>query len=66
MKRKLKIYTVRFAAVWPIGNCLVIAARSKKEAEEIAGKTILHTKDFEVKREKLDGSKVIVYLAGEY
>ena len=66
MKRKLRIFNVEFEAMYPIGNCLVIAAKNKKQAEEIASETIIHTKEFTVEQVKLDKPKVIKYLSGDY
>jgi len=54
--------------VYPVGNCLIIAAYSKKEAFDIAERTITHTniKENCVIEIKLDKPKVIEYLSGNY
>jgi len=62
----MKIYEVEFEGMWPVGNCLIIAALSKRDATAIAKSTITHTDKFEVKEVKLDYPKVIVYLDGNY
>jgi hypothetical protein len=32
----MKIFKVDFEGVWPVGNCLIIAAKNHKEAKSIA------------------------------
>ena len=59
-----KIWTVEFDGVWPVGNCLVIAAYNAQEARRIAAQTITHTKDFKLKQ--FNGTGVVVYLSGDY
>ncbi len=62
----LKIYTVKFKGLYPVGNCLVIAAFNRREAEYIASQTIAHTDEFTVEEVILDKPKVIEYLSGDY
>lgn len=62
----LKLYEVRFVGMWPVGSCLIILAKDLKEAKKIAKETIKHTDDFEVNQVKMDKSKVVVYLDGNY
>jgi len=38
MKKGLKIFRVKFKGEFPVGNCLVLAARNQNEAEEMAKK----------------------------
>ncbi len=62
----MKIFEVDFEGMWPVGNCLIIAANNFEEANFIAAKTISHTKKFKVKEVDVSESKVIVYLSGDY
>ena len=62
----MKIYTVKFVGVYPVGSCLIIAAHDQREAEIIASETIKHTKDFVVDEVVVDKPKVIEYLSGDY
>lgn len=62
----MKLFTVDFKAVFPVGCCLVIKAKDKKEAEKLAGQTIEHTKKFTVKEIGMNKSGVVVYLSGDY
>lgn len=62
----LKIFTVDFPPVWPVGCGLVIAAKDKEEAEQIAKTTIKHTGEFTVKECDLSSSCVLFYESGDY
>lgn len=62
----MKIYEVEFEGMWPVGNCLIIAANNLDEAYKIADETIGHTNKFVVKEVILDKPKVIEYLSGDY
>ena len=62
----LKLYDVNFEGVYPVGNCLVIAAKDIYQAKEIASKTIAHTDTFIVNEIEVKEPKVIVYLSGDY
>ena len=66
MKKGLKIYTVDFEGMWPVGNCLVLAAISQEQAEQMARDTIQHTSQFVVTEVVLDKPQVIEYLSGDY
>lgn len=66
MKKELKIFTVDFESVEPVGNCLVLVAYTQKEAEDIAHKTIKHTNIMEVVEVIVNEPKVIKYLSGDY
>ena len=66
MKKGLKIFRVEFDGVYPVGNCLVLAARNQDEAEEMAKKTIAHTTDMVVNEMTINESQIIEYLSGEY
>ena len=48
MKRGLKIYRVEFEGMYPVDNCLVLAAYNQEQAEEMTSKTITHTDEFVV------------------
>jgi hypothetical protein len=62
----LKIYRVEFDGVYPIGNCLVLAAYSQEQAEEMASNTIAHTDKFVVNELTLTEPQIIEYLSGDY
>lgn len=62
----MKVFTVKFDGMWPVGNCLVIKANSTEEAESIAKETITHTDEFSVEEVDMSTSGVIVYLSGNY
>jgi len=63
----MKLYTVDFDPMWPIGCCLVIVAKDKKEANKIAKETIAHTDEFVVKEVKMTSPGFVVkYLSGDY
>jgi len=64
--KKLKIYSVDFECVWPVGCCLILTAYNSNQARRIAQKQITHTDKFKVKEIKLDKPKTIKYLSGEY
>lgn len=66
MKEGLKIYRVEFNGMWPVGNCLVLAAYSIEQAQEMASKTIRHTDTFEVNELTINEPQVIEYLSGDY
>lgn len=64
----MRIYSIDFKGVWPVGSCLIIAASSKEEALSIAEKKIdwqpLSINDVN----EIDISKpcVIEFLSGDY
>jgi len=62
----MKIYTVDFEPMWPVGCCLVIQARSVEEATEIAKETITHTDVFTVTQHVDKKPGVVVYISGDY
>ena len=62
----MKLYEVEFAGMYPVGNCLVLAAEDIYEAITIAKETIKHTDEIDVREVNLDKSGVIVYLSGDY
>ena len=66
MKRGLKIYRVEFAGIYPVGNCLILAAFNQEQAEEMARKTITHTSKMDVNEITINDPKVIEYLSGNY
>ena len=66
MKEGLKIYKVDFNGMWSVGNCLVLAAFNQEQAEEIARKTITHTKEMVVNEMTINEPQVIEYLSGDY
>lgn len=65
MKQKLKIYKVEFEGIYPVGNCLVLAAYNQKQAEEMTAKT-LPTDKFVVNELALNEPKIIEYISGDY
>lgn len=67
----MKIYEVNFSPIWPVPYGLIICAKNKEEALEIAHKTIKHQPKSEIDLEdvyevKIDKSKVIFYESGDY
>ena len=66
MKKGLKIFRVEFHGIWPVGNCLVLAAFNQEQAEEMTRKTIIHTDQFVVNELSLTEPQIIEYLSGDY
>jgi len=66
MKRGLKIYRCEFEGFYPVGCCLVLAAYNQEQAEEMARKTINHTKEIVVNELALKKPQIIEYLDGDY
>lgn len=66
MTKQFKIYKVGFSGVYPVGNCLIIAAYTQQQAEEIAKQTIRHTDKFEVKEFIVTEPCVIEYMSWDY
>jgi hypothetical protein len=66
MKKGLKIFTVEFEGHYPVGNCLVLAARNQNEAEEMAKKTIIHTTEMVVNEMIITKPQIIEYMSGDY
>jgi hypothetical protein len=66
MNNELKIYRCKFNGVYPVGNCLVLAAYDQKQAEEMARKTIKHATEIVVNELSLKEPQIIEYLSGEY
>jgi len=62
----MKIYTVEFEPVYPVGGALVIAANDETEAGEIAANTMYHTDLFTVKEVDVSKPCVVVYESGDY
>jgi hypothetical protein len=62
----VRVFNVIFEGMWPVGECLVIAARDESEAAKIAGDTIKHTNEFVIKEVDISQPGVIVYLSGDY
>jgi len=66
MKEGLKIFRVEFEGAFLVGNCLVLAAYSQQEAEEMAQKTIAHTTEMVVNEMTINEPQIIEYLSGDY
>jgi len=62
----MEVYEVEFEGLYPVGNCLIIKANSKKRAEKIARQTITHTSKFVIKKVPMNKEGVVVYLSGCY
>ena len=62
----LKIYRVEFEPMYPVGCCLVLAAYSKEQAEQMARATIRHTQEIVVNEVYLEQPTIIEYLSGDY
>ena len=65
MSKRLKLYTVDFEPVYPVGCCLVLLAHDLEEAVEIAGKTIKHTGVFRAEEVEMRAG-VVQYVSGDY
>lgn len=66
MNKKLKIFRVEFEGMYPVGNCLVLAAYNQEQAEEMTRKTIGHPDKFVVNELALKEPQIIEYLSGDY
>lgn len=66
MQEGLKIYSVEFEGVYPVGSCLILAAFNEEQANEIAKNTISHTDKFEVTELNINAPSVILYMSGDY
>jgi hypothetical protein len=66
MEEQLKIYRCEFEGMYPVGNCLVLAAYNQDQAEEMARKTIAHTTKIVVNELALKEPQIIEYLSGDY
>lgn len=66
MGNDLKLYSVEFEPIWPVGSCLILLAYDEDEAKRIASKTIQHTVIFTVEEVATDEPKVVIYLNGDY
>lgn len=66
MKNGLKIYKAEFEGMYPVGNCLVLAAYTQYQAELIAMNTITHATEIVVKEMAITEPRVIEYLSGDY
>lgn len=62
----MKLFTVDFKPMWPVGCCLILLANDEDEAKQIASKTIKHTKEFTIKEIDMSESKVVEYMSGDY
>jgi len=62
----MNIYKVDFTLMWPVPLGLLIIANTKKQAVNIAIKTVTHTKIISVERIDQDEAKVIFYESGDY
>lgn len=62
----MKLYKVDFDGMYPVGNCLILLAKDKKEVKKMANEEITHTKVKGVEEVKMDKAKIVVYLSGDY
>lgn len=62
---ELKLYSVAFEGMYPVGCHLFLFAESKKEAKKIAEETVTHTEVIEVKEIK-PKKGVMSYASGDY
>lgn len=62
----MKIYKVGFDPMWPVPCGLIIAANDKKQAEDIAKETILHTDKFKIEEVSIEKPCVVFYESGNY
>lgn len=63
---QLKIYSVNFNGVYPVGNCLILTAHNNEQAEKMARQTISHTSDIEVVELSIKEPQIIEYISGDY
>lgn len=61
----MRVYSVDFVGMYPVGNCLIIKANDFQEAVTIAKET-LFTSEYTIKEVDLSESGVIIYLSGDY
>lgn len=66
--RPLKIYRVEFIPLYPVGGCLVLAAYTQEQAEELAGQTLIRDNitEFVVNEVTPTEPTIIEYLSGNY
>ena len=64
MTEGLLIYKVEFEGVYPVGNCLILAAFNQYQAESMAKNTLGHTTQMEVVQIDITEHQVIEYLNG--
>ena len=62
----MNIYEVDFEGMYPVGNTLIIAAKSRRQAMEMAKTTITHTEIRAIKQVNITKPRVVVYLSGDY
>ena len=62
----MKLYQVEFDGMYTVGNCLILIAKDKREARKMAEKKITHTKVKSINEVKMDKSKIVLYLSGDY
>lgn len=63
---QLKIYSIDFDGLYPVGNCLILAAHNKEQAEVMAQQTIGHTSEIVVNELTITEPEIIKYLSGNY
>lgn len=63
---KMRIYSVIFEPVWPVGCGLIIAAHGIEECDKIARETIAHTNEFTITEMDITEPCVIFYQDGDY
>jgi len=63
---QLKIYSIDFNGLYPVGNCLILAAYNKEQAEVMAQQTIGHTSEIVVNELTITEPQIIKYLSGDY
>ena len=62
----LKIFSVDFVPVWPVGGCLIIAASNIEDATVIAKDKLPDGLAFKIDELLINKPQVIVYMSGEY
>lgn len=65
-QESMKLFSVEFDGVYPVGSCLVLLAYTLEQATSIARETIDHTDVFTVTEVEMDKPKVVVYRSGDY
>jgi hypothetical protein len=64
--KKMRIYSVDFEPIYPVGCGLIIAAHGIDECEKIVKETIKHTNEYTITEINIDNPCVIFYDDGNY
>lgn len=62
----MKLYTVGFTGIYPVGSCLILLTPNMEAAKQLASETITHTSEFTVTEVDTTEAGVVMYLDGDY